>query len=123
MTGYEVVQKALVRLNYTTPLGDTDNGLNAEHLRRGLEAVNTVLADLQMVAGAKLTQITDLQEDLPLDDKVIVLAAVPGVAMQLAQGESDGDNYNRFATEYEQRRRLAARPHGRVKDVVPWPIG
>lgn len=123
MTGYEVLQKALVRLNYTTPLGDTDNGLNTEHLRRGLEAVNTVLADLQHVAGVELTQITDLQEDLPLDKKVALLAAVPGVAMHLAQGESDGDSYNRWATEYVQRRRMAARPHGKVKDVVPWPIG
>ena len=123
MTGYEVVQKALVRLNYTTPLGDTDNGLNAEHLRRGLTAVNTVLADLQMVAGVELTQLTELEEKLPLDEKVAVLAAVPGVAMHLAQGEGDGDSFNRFATEYEQRRRLAARPHGKVRDVVPWPIG
>ena len=123
MTGYEVVQQALLRLNYTTPNGDTDNGLNAEHLRRGLTVVNTVLADLQTVAGVELTQITDLQEELPLDKKVALLAAVPGVAMHLAQGEGDGDSYNRFATEYEQRRRLAARPHGRVRDVVPWPIG
>lgn len=123
MTGYEVVQQALVRLNYTTPLGDTDNGLNSEHLRRGLEAVNTVLADLQEVAGAELTQLTELEEKLPLDEKVAVLAAVPGVAMHLAQGEGDGDSFNRFATEYEQRRRLAARPHGKVRDVVPWPIG
>ena len=126
MTGYEVVQQALARLNYTTPLGDTDNGLNAEHLRRGLDIVNVVLADLQTVAGVELTQIADLQEELPLDKldkKVAVLAAVPGVAMHLAQGEGDGDSFNRFATEYEQRRRLAARPHGRVKDVVPWPIG
>lgn len=123
MTGYEVVQQALVRLNYTTPLGDTDNGLNAEHLRRGLTAVNTVLADLQMVAGVELTQLTELEEKLPLDEKVAVLAAVPGVAMHLAQGEGDGDSFNRFAAEYEQRRRLAARPHGKVKDVLPWPIG
>ena len=123
MTGYEVVQKALMRLNYTTPLGDTDNGLNTEHLRRGLEAVNTVLADLQHVAGVELTQITALKEELPLDKKVVLLAAVPGVAMHLAQGESDGDSYNRFATEYEQKRRLAARSHGKVRDVLPWPIG
>lgn len=123
MTGYKVLQQALIRLNYTTPLGDTDNGLNAEHLRRGLTVVNIVLADLQTVAGVELTQIADLQEELPLEKKVAVLAAVPGVAMHLAQGESDGDSYNRFATEYEQKRRLAARPHGRVKDVVPWPIG
>ena len=123
MTGYKVLQQALIRLNYTTPLGDTDNGLNTEHLRRGLTVVNIVLADLQTVAGVELTQIADLKEELPLDKKVAVLAAVPGVAMHLAQGESDGDSYNRFATEYEQKRRLAARPHGRVKDVVPWPIG
>ncbi len=123
MTGYEVVQKALVRLNYTTPMGDTDNGLNAEQIRRSLPILNTVLADLQTVAGVEITELTDLQEELPLDKKVAVMAAVPGVAMHLAQGESDGDSYNRFAVEYEQRRRLAARPHGRVKDVVPWPIG
>lgn len=123
MTGYEVMERALTLLNYTTPLGDTDNGLNAEHLRRGLAVVNTVLADLQTVAGVEITELTDLQEELPLDKKAAVLAAVPGVAMHLAQGESDGDSYNRWAQEYAQRRQLAARPHDKVKDALPWPIG
>lgn len=122
MTGYEVVQQALTLLNYTTPTGDTDNGLNAEQLRRSLPILNTVLADLLKVAGKPMQKVADLQEELPLDEYVAMLAAVPGVAMHLAQSEGDGDSYNRWATEYVQRRRMAARPHGVVKDTVPWPV-
>ena len=121
MTGYEAVQQALVLLNYTTPLGDTDNGLNAEQLRRSLTVLNTVLADLLTVAGKPLQKVEILQDDLPLEEHVAMLAAVPGVAMYLAQSEGDGDNHNRWATEYRQRRRMAARPHGIVKDTAPWP--
>ena len=122
MTGYEVVQQALTLLNYTTPTGDVDNGLNAEQLRRSLPILNTVLADLLKVAGKPMQKVADLQEELPLDEYVAMLAAVPGVAMHLAQSEGDGDSYNRWATEYVQRRRMAARPHGTVKDTVPWPV-
>lgn len=122
MTGYEVVQQALTLLNYTTPTGDTDNGLNAEQLRRSLPILNTVLADLLKVAGKPMQKVADLQEELPLEEHVAMLAAVPGVAMYLAQSEGDGDSYNRWETEYVQRRRMAARPHGAVKDTVPWPV-
>ena len=122
MTGYDVVQQALTLLNYTTSTGDIDNGLNAEQLRRGLPILNTVMADLLQVAGKELQTVTDLQEDLPLDEYVAMLAAVPGVAMHLAQSENDGDNYNRWAAEYTKRRRMVARPRGVVKDTAPWPV-
>ena len=121
MTGYEVVQQALALLNYTTPTGDTDNGMNAEHLRRAVAILNAVLADLLTVAGKPLQRVETLQEDLPLSEQVAMLAAVPGVAMQFAQSENDGDAYDRWAQEYSQRRRMAARPHGIVKDTAPWP--
>ena len=123
MTGYEVVEQALILLNYTTPVGDTDNGLNAEHLRRGLPILNTVLADLLTVAGQDVQRLADLESEVPLDEHVALLAAVPGVAMYLAQGEGDGDSYNRWAQEYNQRRRMMARPHRTVKDTTPWPVG
>lgn len=123
MTGYEVVEQALILLNYTTPMGDTDNGLNAEQLRHGLPILNTVLADLLNVAGKPTQKLDDLQEELPLTEQLALLAAVPGVAMHLAQSADDGTAYNRWATEYSQRRRMAARPHGRVKDTVPYPVG
>ena len=123
MTGYEIVERALVLLNYTTPQGDTDNGLNAEHLRRSLTILNTVLEDLLNVAGAKLCELKDLQEDVPLEENVAKMAAVPGVAMYLAQSENDGDSFNRWSDIYVQRRRMAAQKHGTVRDAVPWPIG
>lgn len=121
MTGYQVVKQALTLLNYTTPRGDTDNGLNAEQMRRSLPILNTVVADLLTVAGKPMQMLDDLQCDLPLEEHVALLAAVPGVAMYLAQEEGDGDSYNRWQLEYSQRRRMMARPHGIVKDTVPWP--
>ena len=123
MTGYEVVEQALILLNYTTPVGDTDNGLNAEQLRRGLPILNTVLADLLTVAGQPMQKLDDLESEVPLEEHVALLAAVPGVAMYLAQSEGDGDSYNRWQLEYSQRRRMMARPHRTVKDVVPRPVG
>ena len=88
----------------------------------GIICLAPVLADLLKVAGKPMQKVADLQEELPLDEYVAMLAAVPGVAMYLAQSEGDGDSYNRWATEYVQRRRMAARPHGAVKDTVPWPV-
>ena len=122
MTGYDVVQQALTLLNYTTPTGDIDNGLNAEQLRRSLPILNTVVTDLLTVAGKPMQKMTDLQEELPMEENVAMLAVVPGVAMHLAQSENDGDNYNRWAAEYTKRRRMVARPHGVVRDTAPWPV-
>lgn len=121
MTGYAVVEQALMLLNYTTPTGDTDNTLNAEQIRRGLPALNAVLMDIQRIQGQVSPPLGSLAQELPISEEVAVLVAAPGVAMHLAQGENDADNYNRFSLEYSQRRNGVPRSPGRVRDTIPAP--
>lgn len=121
MTGYAVVEQAMLLLNYTTPTGDTDNNLNAEQIRRSLPALNAVLMDIMRIQGKTAPPIGTLAEELPLSDEAALLVAAPGVAMYIAHGENDADNYNRFSLEYAQRRNGLKRSPGRIRDTVPTP--
>ena len=119
MTGHDVVERALILLNYTTPEGATDNKLNAEQIRRALPILNTVLADLMYIQRLPTVQVTQLADELPVSTDAAVRLVVPGVAMYLAQSEGDADSYNRFAGEYYQRRSSLERAPERVRDVSP----
>lgn len=121
MTGADVVEQALVLLNYTTPIGETDNALNAEQIRRALPALNQVMADLVRIKDPDkpFERLTSIDDELPLDDGTVILVAVPGVAMYLAHGENDADNYNRFSNEYYQRRNHVHRNNVKRKDYLP----
>ncbi len=123
MTGYEVVEQALLQLNYTTPTGEPDNALNAEQIRRSLPVLNVVLTDILRIQGEKPVKVDTLATELPVADDVALLVAVPGVAMYLAHSENDGDNYNRFAEEYDRRRQSVPRGSKRVTDRIPIPEG
>lgn len=123
MTGNDVVERALILLNYTTPIGETDNRLNAEQIRKALPFLNQVLADLLFIQRLPFVEVDSLNDKLPLTDDVAIRVAVPGVAMYLAQGENDADSYDRFALEYNQRRNSLHRPTERVQDTFPYPCG
>lgn len=122
MTGYDIVERALALLNYTTPSGETDNALNAEQIRRGLPILNTVLADVLYIQRVPTVTMQHLTDRLPVPDDVAVRVMVPGVAMYLAQGENDADNFNRFADEYAQRRSSLPKMPQRVRDVQASPL-
>ena len=119
MTGLEIVTRALVLLNYTNPAGEVDSNQNAEQLRRALPILNTVLADIAFIRRTKPVPVTDLNAEPDIPEEVAVRLAVPGVAMYLAQGEGDADNYNRWANEYIGRRSGVSRAPERVVDVSP----
>ena len=121
MIGNTVVERALVLLNYTTPTGSTDNRQNAEQIRRALDCLNQVLADLQFIMREELAEVNSLADPLPLPDDVAMRVAVYGVAMYLAQGENDADAYDRMAPEYIRRRNSVPRPRERVQDTFPRP--
>lgn len=123
MTGNQVVERALILLNYTAPTGETDNRLNAEQIRRALPCLNQVLADLLYIQQLPLVEVDSLADKLPITDDVAIRVAVPGVAMYLAQGEADADAYDRWALEYTQRRNSLPRTPKRVRDSFPYPCG
>ena len=119
MTGFDVVERALTLLNYTTPTGVADAQQNAEQLRRGLPIVNTVLVDICHIQRVPIVQQESLADPLPVDEDIALRVMVPGVAMYLAQTENDGDNYNRYAAEYSSRRSSVAGESRRVQDTSP----
>lgn len=105
MTGLDVIQRALLLLNYTDESGRADSRISGAVSARGLSIVNQLLADAH--AEAPDTPFTPLQaitEALPCSDRVAVDVLPYGVAMLLAQGEGDGDNQSTFAALYNQKR-------------------
>lgn len=123
MTGNDVVERALVLLNYTTPTGEPDPRQNAEQLRKAKDYLNQVLADMLFIQRLPFVQVDSLDDELPMTDDAAIRVAVYGVAMHLAQGENDADSYDRFAFEYNQRRNSLHRPTERVRDTFPYPLG
>lgn len=119
MTGYDVTRQALILLGYTDPTGEIDSRQNGEQLRRALPVLGTVLADIRHLQGLAPVQVESLADPLPVSDDIALRVLVPGVAMYLAQGENDGDSYNRFSQEYLQKRSGVPREARRVLDVQP----
>lgn len=117
VTGFKVVDHALYLLNYTVSSGATNNNQNVELIRRALPYVNAVLADILHIQRKPMQMIHALAEVLPIDEDTAFRVMAPGVAMYLAQGENDGDNYNRWSAEYSQRRSSIAREARRIQDV------
>ena len=121
MTGKELVELALKRLNYTDVKGAADVEQNTDLMRRGRDAVEYVVADLLHVMGREPVVLTDIDGDLPISDDVCIRVAVWGVGMQLAASESDGDNQSYFAAHYNQLRGSVSKPTTRL-DVLPRPM-
>lgn len=119
MTGFDLIEQALTLLNYTTPTGGNDPRQNTEQMRRSLPLLNAVLADIRKIQHQPPLQLCSLAQELPVSEEVAMLVMVPGVAMYLAQGENDGDSYNRFSAEYAQRRSSVPKGERRVQDVSP----
>ena len=121
MTGTKLVEQALKLLGYTTHTGDVDNAQSGEQVRRGLAVLNQVLADLCRIKNPleDPVQLANLNDPVPLPEDEAVRVAVPGLAMYLAMGTGDSENYNWFMEEYYQRRNSIKRDHQVRMDVQP----
>ena len=123
MTGTEILQAALRRLNYTDTSGEVDMQMNSDIARRALDAVNYVLADLRHVAGEEFAALGGLGETVPLSDDVCVRVMPWGVAMLIAESESDADAQAVMAQTYNRLRNSFPRRPGHVRDVMPKGLG
>lgn len=121
MKAEAVLERALSLLNYTDPTGRTDALQSTELLRRGMTAVNTILTDILFIQRKDPVQLLALTDELPMDDGTALGIMPYGVAMLLAQSESDGDNQQIFAALYNQKRGAVPREHGTRKNVIPVP--
>lgn len=122
MTGRTVWNNALAVLNYTNSDGNVSAQLNADLNKRSLVIVNQILADLQHVSDAPIVPLESMNDEIRLCAEAAPVM-VYGVAMLVAQSESDGDNQQMMATLYNQSRNRLPRLGNRVRDTIPYPVG
>ncbi|MCL2884517.1 MAG: hypothetical protein FWF49_03425 [Oscillospiraceae bacterium] len=121
MTGRALLNEALYLLGYTKPTGEADGSHTGALMRRGLTAVNQIVADLYPIEHPRtpLPAVADMSRPLPLSDQACRDAAVYGVAMLLAGAEGDALNEAQQAAVYNQKRTRLPRPPERRADVLP----
>ena len=121
MTGREVLNRAMQLLGYTNGYGEVDGLRDAELMKRGTTAVDQILTDLRRIESPGWTAegTVNLDAPLPLSPDAAKDAMTYGVAMLLAQGESDGDAQGLFAQLYYRKRAGVKAPASRRADVLP----
>lgn len=119
MTGLDVIQKALLLLNYTDSAGHVDSRVSGAVQARGLGILNQLLADAWYAKNdTPFVPLAAVTQPLPCDERTAMDVLPYGVAMLLAQGEGDGDNQSTFAALYNQKR--AAYTHTETrKNTLP----
>lgn len=116
MTGKSVLYQAMSLLNYRN-LEELSG--QSEVLLNGLAVVNQIYSDLHYATSNQPWRpLSDLTEDLLLPDRAAADVMPYGVAMLLAQSESDGDNQQLYAALYSRKRSSLSRSD-RVDDRFP----
>ena len=119
-TGMDVFLRAMSLLGYTGIDGVVDAAQSAELVRRGLNIVNQVLADLwPLEKTIQFAPMASIHEDVPLSVEAVEGILPYGVAMFLAQAEGDGTNQQYYASLYQQKRNAVRRYPRRRQDVLP----
>ena len=121
MTGNELLTRAMQLLGYTTHMGEADNSLNAELIRRGLTILHQVLADLYRIKYPEKPEPlpANLTDEVLLSEDEAVRVAVPGMAMYLALGAGDNESYTWYSDEYARHRNSIKRANGVRVDAQP----
>lgn len=118
-TGRDVWERAMRLLNYTDGGGRLDGMQYAELFKRALPLVNQIYGDLWFCErGDGFCELTALDQPLHLPQRCLHDVAPYGVAMLLAQTESDGDGQQLMASLYNQKRSSMQRTACR-RDVLP----
>lgn len=118
-SGREVLERALYLLNYTGGDGQLDSRQYAELFKRGLPLVNQIYSDLwRLERTDPFEEILRMERALQLSERAVNDVMPFGVAMLLAQSESDGDHQQLFAELYNQKRSTLCR-QTRRRDVLP----
>lgn len=122
-TGRDILERAMVLLHYTDGNGRLDGQQYAELFKRGLALLNQIYSDLWFLEQEEsFDELTHLEQPLRLSQRCLNDVAPYGVAMLLAQSESDGDSQQLMAALYNQKRSSLSRPVRR-RDVLPVPEG
>ena len=121
-TGNDVFNRAMMLLGYTGIDGAVNGAQSAELFRRELDILNQVLADLwPLEKDTAFEPMTSVNADIPLSAAAIENVMPYGVAVFLAQAESDGTNQQFYASLYQQKRNAVKKPVHERRDMFPTP--
>ena len=113
MTGKVMLDKALRRLCYGALSGNT------RITNRSIEVINEIYADLYYcLSDEGFSPITSLDDVIDLPERLIHGVMPYGICMLLAEGESDGDNQQFYATKYTAARQ-SIKSTGYIVDKMP----
>lgn len=121
MTGMELFDQAMEMLGYSN--AEEISG-KSDLLKKGLTLLNRVYAELHYGFVAKpgdedtFQPLSNIREELHLPTFVLQDVAPYGLAMYLAQSESDADNQSLYATIYNQKK-TRGKSVGRIADRLP----
>ena len=120
MTGAQVLKTALQLLNYTDQNGQVNSANSQEYFGRGLAVINQIYADLWNMRDTNgvFVPLSDINQNIALDEDVCRNAMVYGAAMLMAQSIGDGDNQAMYASLYNKRRTYNATSSRRI-DALP----
>lgn len=106
MTFNEAWERALTLLGYTNSYGISGNSTLSQ---RKLAALSAVYSELFYLCGKSGEPKVELDAQIDLPPIVVNDCFVYGVAMWVAQTESDGDNQALYANIYTQKRAQCTR--------------
>ncbi len=121
MNGMSLFNKAMEMLGYASAEGISGRD---DMLKKALTLINNVYAELYYAfvwkAGDKdsFVPLANINDSLNLPTVVLNDIAPYGVAMYLAQSESDADNQSLYANIYNQKK-IRGKSFGRVKNAMP----
>ena len=122
MTGMALFDRAMELLGYTSADGISGK---EDMLKRGLTLINQVYAELYyafvQVPGAEdeFKPLGNILDEIKLPHYVLTDIAPYGLAMYLAQSESDADNQSLYANIYNQKK-VRGKKVGTIKDRLPY---
>ena len=112
-----MTEKAAALLGYVSANGNVQLSLRVAS--KALALVNIIYSDLHAIcAEGTFMPITNLEQSLNLPENVLHDVFPYGLAMMMAQGESDGDQQDLYAYLYNKKRAGLSRFES-VKDVLP----
>lgn len=120
VTGMALFDKAMAMLGYAS-----SEGLNGKEdmLKKSLTFINLIYAELYyplkcVLGDNEFQPLTAIGQEIKLPKIILDDVAPYGLAMYLAQSESDADNQSLFASLYNQKRARSLYT-GRVCDKLP----
>ena len=117
MTGQEMLKKSAEMLGYTNTNGNLQ--LSARITAKAPTLINLIYSDLWRICNeGEFEPMKSMQAEITLPEQALNDVMPYGVAMMLAQSESDGDQQQLYSVLYNRKRTSLSKKET-VEDVLP----